>query len=131
MEAYLEISDSLLWEIEFFIKALALGLVIRGLYDFLIVWRRLVKHGTFWTGVEDVIYCTLGGIITFSMFYSQNQGAFRVYALMGIIIGMILYHFGPSRMVCCILEHLAALLSFPVKMMKKIKKKLSENVEKL
>lgn len=115
MEATLEISENLLWELQFLALAMLLGLVMRGGYDLLIVFRRLVRHGSVWTGIEDFLYCTAGAFLTLSLFYNVNNGAPRGFALAGVVIGLALYHFGPSRVVCFLLEHLLLFLTWPVR----------------
>lgn len=115
MEATLEISESLLWELHFLVLAMLLGLFLRGGYDLLIVFRRLVKHGSVWVGIEDFLYCVCGAFLTFSLFYNVNEGAPRGFALAGIAMGLALYHFGPSRLMCWLLEHLVLLMTWPVR----------------
>lgn len=115
MEASLEISEGLLWELHFLMLAVFLGLFIRSGYDFLIVFRRLVKHGSVWMGIEDFIYCVCGAFLTFSLFYNENEGAPRGFALAGVAMGLALYHFGPSRLVCWLLEHVVLLVTWPMR----------------
>ncbi len=115
MEAHLEISESLMWEVSFLAKTLALGLGIRCGYDLLIVFRRFVKHGSLWTGIEDSLYCAFGAVVTFALFYTENQGTPRGFALFGVITGMLVYHFGPSGPVCWILEKILRLITYPIK----------------
>ncbi len=115
MEKTLEISENLLWELDFLMRAVFLGLFLRAGYDLLIVFRRLVKHGSFWTGFEDFAYCTAGALITFTLFYNVNQGAPRGFAMAGIVLGLALYHFGPSRLVCLVLEKVIRFVTWPVR----------------
>lgn len=130
MEASLEISESLLWELHFLMLAVLLGLCMRGGYDLLITFRRLVKHGNVWTNVEDLVYCVCGAFLTFSMFYNENEGAPRGFALAGVAIGLALYHFGPSRLVCWLLEHVLLLVTWPVRKIIKFLKKAARKMLK-
>lgn len=123
MEAPLEISESLLWEVQFLISAMLLGLFMRGGYDLLIVFRRLVKHGSIWTGVEDLLYCAAGAFLTFTLFYHVNEGVPRGFALAGIAVGLALYHFGISGLMCWLLEHLVLFFTWPLRRAVKILKK--------
>jgi hypothetical protein len=129
MEAPLEISETLIWELHFLALSLLLGLCMRAAYDVLIVFRRLVKHSLKWVGAEDFLCCVCGAFLVFSLFYSENEGAPRGFALLGVAAGMALYHFGPSRLVCWLLEHLLRLLLWPVFQMVNFLRKLSNDVE--
>lgn len=123
METSFEMSEVLLWELRFLELSLVMGMFLRSLYDLLIVFRRLVHHGTIWTGVEDLLYCCFCGLSIFTLFYYENQGAPRGFAVVGIALGMAIYHFGPSRLVCRLLEWVLGVLAMPVKICQKFFKK--------
>ena len=60
-------------------------------YDTLRVFRLVIRHGPFWTGVEDFLYWLYAGLVTFILLYEQNDGVFRAYVIGGVFAGMILY----------------------------------------
>ena len=59
-------------------------------YDTLRVFRLVIRHGPFWTGVEDFLYWLYAGLVTFILLYEQNDGVFRAYVIGGVFAGMIL-----------------------------------------
>lgn len=60
-------------------------------YDTLRVFRLIIRHSSFWTGAEDFLYWLYAGLVTFILLYEQNDGVFRVYVIIGVFGGMILY----------------------------------------
>lgn len=60
-------------------------------YDTLRVFRLIIRHGSFWTGLEDFFYWLYAGLVTFILLYEQNDGIFRIYVIVGVFGGMILY----------------------------------------
>lgn len=60
-------------------------------YDTLRVFRLVIRHGSFWTGVEDFLYWLYAGLVTFILLYEQNDGVFRAYVIGGVFCGMICY----------------------------------------
>ena len=133
-------SEFLTWQLQFLVKSLFMGLFLRSLYDILIVLRRLSEHGTVRMAVEDFFYWTGCALCIFTLFYYENDGMPRGFAAAGIILGMLLYHFGPSGPVCFILEHVLRFLLKPfqiiwdffAKLRKKLlkRRKKSDRIEK-
>lgn len=60
-------------------------------YDTLRVFRLVIRHSSFWMGMEDFFYWLYAGFVTFVLLYEQNDGVFRVYVIAGVFGGMILY----------------------------------------
>jgi hypothetical protein len=106
------------------VLSLMQGMVLRGAYDLLVVFRRLVRHRPFWIHAEDLICCAIGGLSAFRLFYLENAGTPRGFALVGIFAGMALYHWGPSRVVCYILEKILRILIWPIGQIKIFFKKV-------
>lgn len=69
------------------------------LYDLLRIFRRIVVHGVIWVGMEDFLYWLVCTVIVFLMLYRENDGMIRGFALGGVLIGMLSYHFFFSRFV--------------------------------
>ncbi len=93
------------------------------LYDLLRGLRRAVLHGGIATAAEDLLYWVFAGISTFALVFAENNGIFRGYILLGILLGMILYHQTLSRPVvwltAFVLKWVLKLLCLPVKLMQK------------
>lgn len=79
-------------ELHFFGYCILWGGLVLLAYDLLRVIRRLIKHGTFWLALEDLIFWIITGVFIFTMIYKQNNGIIRGFAIMGMTIGMLLYN---------------------------------------
>ena len=79
-------------ELYFFAFCILWGGLVLLAYDFLRVFRRLIKHGNLLMAVEDIIFWVLAGILIFIMIYRQNNGIIRGFAVMGMTAGMLLYN---------------------------------------
>ena len=68
-------------------------------YDLLRIWRRVIRHGTVWIGIEDMFFWCGCAVALFGMLYRQNDGLVRGFVIAAVVSGMLLYHFGVSRYV--------------------------------
>ena len=84
-------SDHIYQESHFLLLSAVMGAAIALMYDFLRIWRRVVRHGSFWTALEDFFYWIIVSVMVFGMLYYENNGAFRWFAVLGAGIGMIIY----------------------------------------
>lgn len=82
-----------------------LGICLMVCYDGLRLFRFLVRHGSFWTGLEDFIYWLFSGIMTFSLLFRENSGVIRGYVIVCVFAGMILYDRIVSRNVSGLLKN--------------------------
>ena len=124
MEETLEISEKLLWELGFLWIAFLMGFFVRAVFDVLIIFRRFVRHGAVWTGLEDFIYCVCAAIGDFILFYEVNYGAPRGFALVAMAAGFLLYHLGLSPIVCFAVGKIMLFLTWPVRKTANFLKKL-------
>ena len=81
-----------------------LGFILMASYDFLRLFRFFVPHGRLWTGIEDFFYWIYAGTATFMLLYEQNDGGLRLYAIVGVLVGMSLYDRIVSRFLCAVLK---------------------------
>lgn len=65
------------------------GILLMLSYDILRIFRRIVSHGTFFLGLEDVIYWLACSLVVFAMLYRENDGLLRWFVLAGIALGML------------------------------------------
>ena len=72
--------------------ALAAGAVITLVYDLFRIFRRAIPHGNFWIGAEDLIFWIWASLWIFSVLYRENDGNVRMYTILAMALGMILYH---------------------------------------
>lgn len=80
-------------EVQFFLISVLWGGIILLAYDGLRIIRRLINHGTFFLAFEDLIFWVTASVFVFSMIYRQNSGIIRGFSVMGMTIGMVLYHY--------------------------------------
>ncbi|MEG0805674.1 MAG: spore cortex biosynthesis protein YabQ [Lachnospiraceae bacterium] len=92
------ISGSILHELNFFLSSIFLGGLLLFYYDVIKLVRRIVPHGKFLMGIEDVIFWMLAAVSIFSMVFQKNQGLIRGFSIMGIVVGMLVYHLSFSRL---------------------------------
>ena len=81
-----------------------LGFILMASYDFLRLFRFFVPHGRLWTGIEDFFYWIYAGTATFMLLYEQNDGGLRLYAIVGVLVGMALYDRIVSRFLFAVLK---------------------------
>ena len=60
-------------------------------YDLLRVLRLMIKHSSVVRGLEDFLFWIYAGVITFILLYEQNDGGLRLYVIVGVFLGMLLY----------------------------------------
>jgi len=104
-------SQGIILELYFFVRALFLGVLLALCYDLIRLFRRLIPHGKAAVAGEDAAYWLACGILIFRMMYEVNSGAIRGFAIAAIVIGMLL---------CMLLE----------KLLNTVRKKLHNSVKK-
>lgn len=75
----------------FLLYALLMGIFITFVYDILRVFRRVIPHGSLLVSLEDIgfwIYC---GAKVFLLMYHESNGTLRWFAVLGALVGMLLY----------------------------------------
>lgn len=79
------------------LDALFVGMVIMFFYDGFRLLRRVVRHGRIIRDIEDLVFWIIAGFIVFSLVYSRNDGNIRWFIIVGVAIGMYLYHISFGR----------------------------------
>lgn len=85
-------------ELLFFCRAFWAGACLAAGYELLRIFRSLLSHSPFWTGVEDILYWCGTGIYLFGMIYRENDGVIRIYALLAVCLGALVLHAGPGNL---------------------------------
>ena len=67
------------------------GVILGVLFDFFRVLRKTFKTGDFVTYIEDILYWILAGIIILYNIWFFNDGEIRVFMILGILMGAIIY----------------------------------------
>ena len=78
-------------ENEFLLHALLMGIFITFVYDILRIFRRVVPHGGFLVSLEDMVFWIYCAAEVFLMMYHESNGNLRWFAVIGALIGMLLY----------------------------------------
>lgn len=84
-------SSDIVKEGQFLLYAVLLGIGIAFLYDCLRIFRKVFSHGIIWVSLEDLLYWIFAGIGIFYLFYRENNGAFRWFAILGVMAGMFAF----------------------------------------
>ena len=80
------------------------GIALMMVYDGLRIFRWLVRHGSFWTGIEDAAYWLFASFATFRLLFWHNDGVLRGYAVAGVLGGMVFYDRTGSRLLFAVLK---------------------------
>lgn len=85
-------------ELLFFARSFLLGFLLRLSYEPLILVRKLFRHPKLVVDVQDILFWTAGSFLMFGLLLRENNGTPRLFSLVGILAGMILYQLGPGRL---------------------------------
>ena len=85
-------SDAISMEIRFFLASVLSGIILLIVYDVIRIIRRVIKHAWFFVALEDLIFWLLSGLFIFRMMYEMNNGTIRGFAVLGMLLGMIIYN---------------------------------------
>ena len=102
------------------------GIALMMMYDGLRIFRWLVRHGSFWTGMEDAAYWLFASFATFRLLFGQNDGVLRGYAVAGVLGGMVFYDRTGSRLLFAVLKKCSGWIKINIKLLHKMKWKVSE-----
>ena len=86
------ISESILAELKTAWVAFLSGALITVVYDVLRIFRRMLSHGNLWIGIEDFFFWIWTTFWIFSVLYRENDGNLRIYTILFMVLGMLLYH---------------------------------------
>lgn len=84
-------SQYIINEVCFLLNSIIMGIIITFIYDFVLIWRRLVRHNLFFISLEDFVFWVTCAIAVFYMLYEENNGILRWFAVFGAALGMMVY----------------------------------------
>ena len=84
-------SQDIIQEVTFFLHSIVMVVVITFVYDWFLIFRKLLKHNILWISFEDFLFWAGCGIGVFYMLYRENNGVLRWFTVLGAMLGMILY----------------------------------------
>ena len=79
-------------EVQFFLISILYGILLLVVYDCIRIFRRIVPHRGFFVAVEDIIFWLVASIVIFIMIYERNNGTIRGFAILGMLLGMVIYN---------------------------------------
>ena len=85
-------NEAITIELQFFLISILWGAIILLVYDILRILRRLIPHNSLFLALEDILFWVLASLFIFAMIYKMNNGTIRGFSVMGMGIGMTLYH---------------------------------------
>lgn len=116
-------SDVILGELRVVGVAFLSGALITVVYDVLRIFRRAIAHGNVWIGIEDFFFWVFTSFWIFGVLYRENDGNLRLYTMIAMALGMIVYHQTLSepavKLFGRIFRKLFLILLLPVKFLKK------------
>ena len=92
------------------------GFVLTMLYDLLRIFRRIIRHNKSIICLEDIIYGVFIGTYLFKVNFDNNDGTVRLFVLIALVFGGLIYSKLVSNSVVCVISRFFI----------KIKKKLLE-----
>ena len=112
-------------ELQFFLISILWGAIVLFAYDGFRIIRRIIRHNGFFLAIEDLIFWMIAGLFIFSMIYRENNGVIRGFSVMGMAIGMVLYHYILSDFLVSFITKIIRALLRPFRfIIKKIKQLL-------
>ena len=114
----------------FFLTGICIGL----LFDFFRIQRKVLKTCDFITYIQDILFWIVSGLIIIFVIMKYTNGEIRIYRVLGIILGILIYFLIISKYIMkifvCILSFLLNIIGkllFPIKKIYKIIKKSWKN----
>lgn len=75
----------------FLLYALLMGIFITFVYDILRIFRRVIPHGNLMISLEDMAFWIYCAAKVFVLMYRESNGTLRWFAVLGALVGMLLY----------------------------------------
>ena len=102
-------------ELVLFFLSVIFGAVIGVAYDVLRVLRLVFPHNTLLTAIEDLVFLSLCGLAFAVFSFTAARGVFRLYYLLGGVLGYTLYFFTLGSFVLGTLRKLLGLITAVLK----------------
>ena len=111
-----------LWrELKNILTLILFGMIWASLYDIFRILRRVVRHNVVAVSVEDMLYWIALTLACFLAILEINDGNFRLYLIMGMVGGAVLYRFTISSI---IVKYVALLLKKIIKIVRMVIRKI-------
>lgn len=100
-------------ELHFFLISILWGVLVLLAYDQLRILRRIIRHNALFVAIQDLLFWVLSSVFIFAMIYTENSGTIRGFSVMGMVIGMIIYHYILSDLLVTLVSRMILLLMRP------------------
>ena len=84
-------NDNIYYQVYVFVLCCVFGVVLAIIFDVFRIIRRLVRTGVCMTFVEDIMFWILSSLLFFAIILKLYNGEFRVFMVVGILLGAITY----------------------------------------
>lgn len=84
-------SQEIIEELILFFHSFLVGVLIALFYDVLIIFRRMIRHGSIWISLEDFFFWLICAWCVFLFLIEDNNGILRWFAIAGALLGVLLY----------------------------------------
>ena len=101
-------------ELHFFIVSVLWGALVLLAYDQLRIIRRIIRHNILFVAIQDLIFWVMASVFIFAMIYVENSGTIRGFSVMGMAIGMVVYHFVLSDRIVKTVSRIILMLLYPI-----------------
>lgn len=71
--------------------SLGMGIFITFVYDILRIIRRVYAHNIILVSLEDILFWIFSAIAVFYLMHTESNGTLRWFAVLGALVGMLLY----------------------------------------
>lgn len=109
------------WELDYVFSCILWGLFLMLIYDLFRIERRVWKRGSVWVSIEDILYWSFAAIGTFRLFYQQDNGVIRWFAIAVTFLVMLLMNRFISKWTVPLISRI---LRVPVRFFEKMVKKV-------
>lgn len=110
MIEYGSFTNSFAGQGQLFLQALLLGACMAAVYDLLKIYRQLFGGGTVALFIQDVLFFSVCGFVTFIFMLVFNNGQVRIFAIAAQLAGAVIYRLSLGRLVMLISEFLTGIL---------------------
>lgn len=118
-----------------FVMFILNGILIGVLFDVFRILRKSFKTSDFITYIEDITFWLSAGILTLYFIFYFNSGEIRLYILIGIVLGILIYILTVSKYIIkfsvtvihffkSIISKILDIISYPIKLILNILKKV-------
>lgn len=120
--------EMIYWELGYVLSCILWGLFLMLVYDILRISRLVWQKGSIRISIEDILYWSCAAIGTFRLFYRQDNGVIRWFAIAATFFVMLFMNRFISRWT---VPFISRILRVPVTWMEKLLQKIAGFFQKI